>query len=151
MQRVTHVLGAADHHWVTAAGVGNPSTSSASENVDIIRQFSHEEHRRSINDIVGFVDVTYRNVEAVLTSDVNIHRIAGKFVPRHPIRRNSVPKYIKISIMDDPTFMSRVITGDETFFHGYDHETKQQSLQYCGLQDRGCRFSPQREQEHVHS
>ena len=107
---------------------GRPFTSSTSENVDIIRQF--EEHRRSINDIAGFVDVTYRNVEAVLTSDVNIHRIAGKFVSRHPIRRNSVPKYIKISIMDDPTFMSRVITGDETFVRGYDPESKQQSLQW---------------------
>jgi len=32
--------------------------------------------------------------------------------------------------VDDPSFMSRVITGDESWVYGYDPETKQQSSQW---------------------
>ena len=31
---------------------------------------------------------------------------------------------------NDPTFISRVITGDESWFYGYDPQTKQQSSQW---------------------
>jgi hypothetical protein len=32
--------------------------------------------------------------------------------------------------MDDPSFMSRVITGDKSWVYGYDPETKQQSSRW---------------------
>lgn len=36
---------------------------------------------------------------------------------------------------DDPTFTSRIITGDKSWVYGYDLDTKQQSLQWrvCSL------------------
>jgi hypothetical protein len=54
-----------------------------------------------------------------------MHRVAAKFVPRllTPNRKSTV-------LQDDPSFMSRVITGDESWVYEYGPETKQQSSQW---------------------
>ena len=61
---------------------GRPSTSSAPEIVKTNRRLVHEDRRRSINNMAAIVDVSYGTVQAILMSDLNMHRIAAKFVPR---------------------------------------------------------------------
>ncbi|XP_041379455.1 protein GVQW3-like [Gigantopelta aegis] len=102
-----------------------PSTSSTPENVETIRQLVHEDHRRSINDIAAIIDVSYGTVQAILTSDLNMHHIAAKFVPRlltpdQKELRAEVCQDLHQRSLDDPTFMLRVITGHETWLYGYD-------------------------------
>ena len=53
-----------------------PSTRSNPETI------LHEDRRRSINDMAAIVDVSYGTLQAIVTSDLNIHRIAATFVPR---------------------------------------------------------------------
>lgn len=46
-------------------------------------------------------------------------------------------------VVDDPTFMSRIINGNKTWVYEYDPETKQQSSQWKSqhlyVQKRQCR------------
>ena len=56
-------------------------TSSTPENVETIRRLLHEDRQRSINDIAAIVHVSYGTVQTIMTSDLNMHRIAAKFVP----------------------------------------------------------------------
>jgi histone-lysine N-methyltransferase SETMAR len=63
-----------------------------------------------------------------------MHRVAAKFVPRllTPEQKEhhiAICQELRQRAVDDPSFMSRVITGDESWVYGYDPETKQQSLQ----------------------
>jgi hypothetical protein len=37
---------------------------------------------------------------------------------------------LKKQVRNDPDFLSKVITGDESWIYGYDPETKQQSSQW---------------------
>ena len=95
---------------------GRPSTSSIPENVETIR---HKDRRRSIIDITAIVHVSYGTVQAILTSDFNMHRIATEFVPRlltpdQKLLSAKICPDLHQRALDDPTFMSRVITGDET-------------------------------------
>jgi len=74
-------------------------------------------------------------VEIILTCDLNMHRVAAKFVPRlltpeQKEHRVANCQELRQHALDDPSFMSRVITGDESWVYGYDTETKQQSLQW---------------------
>ena len=63
-----------------------------------------------------------------------MRRIAAKFVPRllsndqqdHQVQ---VCTELQKAIRHDPNFLSRVITGDESWLYDYGPETKQQSLQ----------------------
>jgi histone-lysine N-methyltransferase SETMAR len=64
-----------------------------------------------------------------------MRRIAAKFVPRllsndQKEHRVAVCRELKDQARDDPNFISKVITGDESWVYGYDPETKQQSSQW---------------------
>jgi len=64
-----------------------------------------------------------------------MRRIAAKFVPRllnndQRDHRVQVCTELQEAVRHDPNFLSRVITGDETWLYDYDLETKQQPLQW---------------------
>jgi len=64
-----------------------------------------------------------------------MHRVAAKFVPRlltpeQKEHRVAICQELRQRAVDDPSFMSRVITGDESWVYGYNPETKQQSSQW---------------------
>ena len=65
--------------------------------------------------------------------------IAAKFVPRLLIadqrqRRVDVCQELRELANNDRCFLSRIITGDESWCYGYDPERKQQSLQWTSPQ-----------------
>jgi len=62
-------------------------------------------------------------------------RVAAKFVPRllsedQRASRLDVCCEMKHQLKTDPDFLSKIITGDESWCYGYDPETKQQSSQW---------------------
>jgi len=114
---------------------GRPSPSSTPKNVETIRRLVHEDYQRTIKDIATIVHVSYRTVQTILTCDLNMHHVAAKFVPRlltpeQKEHRVAICQELRQRAVDDPSFMSRVITGDESWVYGYDPETKQQSSQW---------------------
>jgi histone-lysine N-methyltransferase SETMAR len=73
--------------------------------------------------------------QRILSDDLNMRRIAAKFVPRllsndQKEHRVAVCRELKDQARDDSDFISKVITGDESWVYGYDPETKQQSSQW---------------------
>jgi len=95
----------------------------------------HEDRRRTIRGIAAIVNVSYGTVQTILTCDLNMHRIAANFVPRlltpeQKEYRVAICQELRQRAIDDPSYMSRVITGDESWVYGYDPETKQQSSQW---------------------
>lgn len=114
---------------------GRPSMCTTEENVESIRRVVHEDRRITIKDIASSTNLSFGTVQAILTGDLNMHRVAAKFVPRlltpeQKAHRVEVCQDLLQHARDDPTFMSRVITGDESWVYGYDPETKQQSSQW---------------------
>jgi hypothetical protein len=58
-----------------------------------------------------------------------MRHISARFVPRllrddQKAHRVSVCRELKQQARDDTNFISNIITGDETWVHGYDPETK---------------------------
>ena len=136
---------------------GRTSTSSAPKIVEKIRRFVHEDRRRTIKDIAAIVHVSYETVQTILTCDLNMHRVAVKFVPRllpPELKEHSIAicQELRQRALDDPSFMSRVITGDGSWIYGYDSETKQQSSQWKspGSPRPKTAREPQRDQKYAH-
>ena len=80
-------------------------------------------------DIAGDVDVGDGTCQRVLTEELDMQRVAAKLVPRiltadQMHQRVSVYTELRQLATDDETFLSRVITGDESRVYGYDPETK---------------------------
>jgi len=95
----------------------------------------HEDRRRTIKDIAAIVNVSYGTVQTILACDLNMHRVDAKLVPRF-LTFEQKEYHVEVCqefcqrALDDPSFMSRVITGEESCVYGYDAETKQQSSQW---------------------
>jgi histone-lysine N-methyltransferase SETMAR len=88
-----------------------------------------------INDIADIVGVSYGSVQTILTSELNMQRVAAKFVPRlltpeQKEHRVAVCQDLRERAADNPSLMFRIITGDESWVYGYDPETEQQLSQW---------------------
>jgi len=102
---------------------GRPSTSSTPKNVETIRRLVHEDRRGTIKGIPAVVTESYGTVQIILTCDLNMHRVAAKFVsrlltPEQKEHRVAICQELRRRALDDPSFTSRVITGDESWVYG---------------------------------
>jgi hypothetical protein len=109
--------------------------SKTDANIEKVREAVHEDRRQSIQDIASAVGNSYASCQNILTEELNIRRVAEKFVPGlltqdQKNRRLEVCHNLKKQVENDPYFLSKVITGDGTLIYGYDPETKQQSSQW---------------------
>jgi hypothetical protein len=96
-----------------------------------------DDRRRTIQDLADKMGVGYGTCQWILTAKLGMHHVAAKFVPRiltadQKQQRVGVCKELRqiaSNSSDDVAFLSRVITGDESWIYGYDPEIKQQSSQ----------------------
>jgi hypothetical protein len=114
---------------------GRPSTSKTPENIANVHEAILADRRRTIHDVCEIVGLSYGTVQRIPSDDLNMRRIAAKFVPLllsnyQKEHRVAVCRELKDKARDDPNFISKVITGDESLVYGYDPETKQQSSQW---------------------
>jgi hypothetical protein len=61
---------------------GRPSTSKRTENVEIIGELIHEDRCRTIRELADTVGISYGVCQEIITENLNMRRIAAKFVPR---------------------------------------------------------------------
>jgi len=114
---------------------GRPPTSRTDENVEKIREQINEDRRYTIDEISEATGVSWSSCQRFLTVDLNMRRVAAKFVPRLLAQdqkniRLTLCQELKNQIESDPNFLSKVITGDESWCYVYDPETKQASSQW---------------------
>jgi len=89
----------------------------------------------TIHDLCAEVGIGYGSCQRILTEQLNMHRIAAKFVPRvltqdQKDTRVAICQELKETVINDPTLLLNVITGDESIVYAYDPETKLQSSQW---------------------
>jgi len=108
---------------------GRPTTSKTDDCVARVRELIRANQRLTIHELSVEVGVSYGTCQAILTQDLNMRRVAAKFVPRiltaeQKEWRLSVAKNMLQEAESDENFMGQIIRGDETWVYGYDPETK---------------------------
>ena len=91
--------------------------------------------RRTIDELKALTGVSWSSCQQILTEELHVKRVATKFVPRllsedQRTNRLDVCREMKDQLKSDPDFLSKIITGDESWCYGYDPDTKQQSSQW---------------------
>jgi len=110
--------------------------------IEKVREVIQKTDNRLSMMFVIALGLSYRSCQRILADELNMRRIAAKFVPRllkndqqdHQVQ---VCTELQKAVRNDPNFLSRVVTGDESWLYNYDPETKQQSSQWKTL------YSPQ--------
>ena len=92
------------------------------------------DRRRTIDELEALTGVSWSSFQRILT-ELHMKRVTAKFVPRllledQRANRLDVCREMKDQLKTDPDFLSKIITGDESWCYGYDPETEQQSSQW---------------------
>jgi len=112
-----------------------PSTAKTDENVIKVRDLVRSDHRLTVRMIGEQLGLTHTTVHQILTNDLEMRKICAKMVPKilsqdqKNNRRDRCLDFLE-QIENDPSFLERVITGDESWIFEYDPETKRQSQEW---------------------
>lgn len=114
---------------------GRPSTAKTDENVIKVRDLVRSDRRLTVRMIGEQLGLTHTTVHQILTNDLEMRKICAKMVPKilsqdqKDNRRDRCLDFLE-QIENDPSFLERVITGDESWIFEYDPETKRQSQEW---------------------
>jgi hypothetical protein len=93
-----------------------------------VQELIHEDHCRTIHELVDTVGISYDAVcQEILTENLNMHHTAAKFVLRL-LTNDQKQGHVNVCFElwekanEDPTFISRIITGDESWIYSCDPE-----------------------------
>ena len=100
---------------------GQPVSSSTPEMIERVRQIICKD-RCIIDEVSMQVGISHRTYHKILTEELKMQHVASKFVPRllrvdQKQQQFDVRLDLKQNAANDPSFLSNVITGDETWVY----------------------------------
>ena len=116
------------------------STSLNEDNIGNVKKIVLENHRVGIRKVAEALNISYGSTQHIVVHVLGMKRVAARLVPKdlnflQKERRVEVAKEMFSNVADDPTFIKRIITGDETSVYEYDVETAQQSSEWHAKND----------------
>ena len=97
--------------------------------VERVRNLVMADRRLTVREIAEEIGVSKDSAHAILREDLNMNRVAAKFVPKllspeHKDLRFDVAQDLLDTANTDPGFLNTVITGDESWVYGYDPDLR---------------------------
>jgi len=111
---------------------GRPSTSSTEVNIDKVKEMVIENRHFSLREIAAELTVSHESIRTILRDCLGMERVAARLVPKdlnflQKLNRVKVAEDMLERVNSDPTFIKRIITGDETWVYEFDMQTSQQA------------------------
>ena len=105
-----------------------PTTPTTDENVEKVKEMVINDRRITIREVADDVGISIGSCHEIFSNVLGMKRVAAKFVPKLSIfeqkqRRMEAVQGSLNEVNDDAELLNRIITGDETWFYGYDVET----------------------------
>ncbi|EZA61815.1 hypothetical protein X777_09869 [Ooceraea biroi] len=116
------------------ARAGRSSTSRVDENIQRVYDLVKADRRITTRMITEKLGISNGSVQTILKEDLNMRKLCTKIFPKvltdeqKQRRVDCCNDYIESA--QDPNFLERVITGDESWIYEYDPETKRQSEEW---------------------
>ncbi|KAG5314739.1 SETMR methyltransferase, partial [Acromyrmex insinuator] len=109
-----------------------PSTSKTDENINKVREMLANNRKLTIRELAEDLNIAYGSIQDIVVNDLGLRRVAAKLVPKE---LNFMQKRDRVDIAkdmiskteSDPTFIKRIITGDETWVYEYDTQSRHQA------------------------
>lgn len=103
---------------------GRPTSSSTDENINKVKEIVLDNRHFSLREIARDLDISHESVRSILLDNLGMRRVAARLVPKEMhFLQQQYRKQAAADMLDrvhsDPTFMERIITGDETKVYEY--------------------------------
>ena len=115
---------------------GRPSTSVSEDNIRAVREVILRDRRVKIDIIAEELGLSHGSVHSIIHEKLGMNKVAARWVPRmlnafdRDTRVTSSIDIIDLYNAAPSEFESSLVTGDETWVHHYEPESKRQSLQW---------------------
>lgn len=119
---------------------GRPPSVNTPANRDAIRTALDEDRRRSVRKLSVATGVNRNTVHKVIRKNFTMTKVAPKFVPRvlTPAMKQSRMEMCQLNLdlfREDPALLSKIVTGDESYFSLFEMEPKCDSMQWKTSQE----------------
>lgn len=100
-----------------------------------VQEFVMKDRRVTINQIAEKMGMSFGSVSFILHEKLGFSKLSSRWVPRlltpaqKQKRVESCQGLLQLWRADPEDFHNQIVTGDETWVHHYDPESKQQSMQ----------------------
>ena len=115
---------------------GRPSEAVCEENCRAVENMVMENRRVNVQLIADTVCISFGSIKTILREHLLMTEVCARWVPRmldqkmKDCRCEASSENLKLMQLDWNLFLKRIVTGDETWIHHYDPESKQQSMQW---------------------
>ena len=94
-----------------------------------------EDRQIMISEVAAHLDISYGSAYAILYDDLGYRKVSFRWAPKeltvvHRRQRVEVATQVVRRYGEDPSILERTVTGDETWVHHYDPESKRQSMEW---------------------
>ena len=129
-----------DHEEVGKASIadkprsGHPSTSVNPENKTYADELIRTDRRITVEELASKLDVSIGSAHSIVAS-LGYSKVCAHWVPRqltegHKTERVRCCTQLLEHHQGDPTFLERIITGDETWVYHFEPESKRRSMEW---------------------
>ena len=121
------------------------------ENVVAVERIVMAHRRVKVRQIVNILRISYGSVESIYHEDLAMSKVCARWVPKiltPEMKRNrvrSTEENLELMNLCWKKFQQRLVTGNETWIHHYDPESKGQSKQWKHIDSRApnnSRYNP---------
>ena len=115
---------------------GRPSDATEPEMVAAIEQRILSDRRVKVSELASEFQISVGSVENIIHVHLGMSKVSARWVPRNlrtqdrHHRTESCRELLDLYNEDEAGFLSRLVTGDETWIHHWDPETKLESMQW---------------------
>ena len=100
--------------------------------IEKVRQLIQCDRRMTIVELEQEVGIYHGSIHAILSDDLKMRRVSAKLVPRQLTTgqmecRMMVAGYLFEKSTQDPTFLTKIVNGDESWVFAYNPETQMNS------------------------
>lgn len=115
---------------------GRPSTSITDSNVEDARAMILENRRVTIDEMANHFEISHGSAYDIIHNRLGFRRVCARWVPKELTeehRNNRVAicqRLLDRHANEGEAFLTRIVTGDETWVHHFSPESKRQSMEW---------------------
>jgi len=117
---------------------GRPRTASTERNKERVDEIIHDDRRVTVDTIARTLGIGHNAVQEMIES-LGYRKVCARWVPRlltedHKGQRKAITsELLQRYRHEGDDFLLRIVTGDESWFHHFEPETKRQSMEWHHL------------------
>jgi [histone H3]-lysine36 N-dimethyltransferase SETMAR len=115
---------------------GRPVEATTPENCAAVEQLVLDNRRIKVLQIAEALGLSCGTIETILHEKLGMSKVCARWVPRMltPVQKTdrvaASQELLELYTRDSADFCSRIVTGDETWLHYWDPDSKQESMQW---------------------